>query len=104
MRRHQLPPVGRVIWRSVCEPGPPRAAVREQAAAHGVLTRSTPKYQRLSEKGKKAVRELVDEELKRYRARVSIADRLGRFRGERAAQVPDWMPAELPRTELETQP
>jgi hypothetical protein len=37
MRRHQLPPVGRVCRRSALKPSPPGAAVREQAAAHRVF-------------------------------------------------------------------
>jgi hypothetical protein len=37
VRSHQLPPVGRVRQRSALEPGSPRPARREEAAAHGVL-------------------------------------------------------------------
>jgi hypothetical protein len=51
-----------------------------------------------------AVLELVDEELKSYRARVSCADRLGQVSGEKAARVPDWTPTELAGAALEAKP
>jgi len=43
----------------------------------------------MSEKDKKAVRELVDEELKLFRVRASSVDQRGRLRREKTAQVPD---------------
>jgi len=66
--------------------------------------RSIPEYRTLSAKDQKAVRELVNEELERFRARASSVDQRGRLRREKAAQVPDWTPAELARAAMEAKP
>jgi len=59
-----------------------------------------PEYRTLSAKDQKAVRELINEELERFKATASSVSR-GRFRREKRARVPDWTPAELPHAALE---
>ncbi len=66
--------------------------------------RSMPEYRTLSASDQKAVRKLVDEELERFRARASSVDQRGRLRREKAAQVPDWTPADLARAAMEAKP
>jgi hypothetical protein len=63
--------------------------------------RSMPEYRGLGEKDKEAVRKLVDEEMALFRARASSTDKQGRFRAEKAAQVPDWTPEDLAKAALE---
>ena len=63
-----------------------------------------PDYQKLSAKDQKAVRDLVDEELQRFRAKTESVNRLGRFKAERPAQVPDWTPADLAKAAMEARP
>lgn len=60
-----------------------------------------PDYRALTEPDKKAVRKLVDDELERFRAKVSSVDSRGRFRAQTAAQVPDWTPADLARAAMQ---
>jgi len=62
--------------------------------------RSMPDYQRLSAKDQKAVRDLINEELKRFKAEAASLSR-GRFRREKRARVPNWTPAELAKAALE---
>src|SRR5262249_15579098 len=66
--------------------------------------RSMSDYRTLSAKDQKAVRELVNEELERFRARASSVDQRGRLRHEKAAQVPDWTPADLAKAAMEARP
>jgi hypothetical protein len=54
----------------------------------------------LSAKDQKAVRELINEELERFKAKASSVSR-GRFRKEKRARVPDWTPAELAKAAVE---
>jgi len=56
---------------------------------------------RLSENDKKAVRDLVDEELKLFRGKVSSTDSRGRFRAEKTARIPDWTPEDLAKAAME---
>jgi hypothetical protein len=63
--------------------------------------RSLPEYGRLSARDQKAVRDLVNEELERFRARASSTDSRGRLRREKSAQVPDWTPADLAKAAME---
>jgi hypothetical protein len=63
--------------------------------------RQMPDYRRLSEKDKKAVRAMVDDKLKLFRARVSSTDSRGRFRAEKQARVPDWTPEDLAKAAME---
>jgi 2'-5' RNA ligase len=63
--------------------------------------RSMPEYRTLSAKDQKAVRELVDEELERFRARALSVDQRGRLRREKPAQIPDWTPADLVKAAME---
>jgi len=63
--------------------------------------RSMPEYKKLGEKDKEAVRKLIDEEMKLFRARASSTDSRGRFKAEKAAQVPDWTPAGLAKAAME---
>jgi hypothetical protein len=65
--------------------------------------RSMPEYGRLSAKDQKAVRDLIGEELNRFKATASSVSR-GRFRREKRARVPDWTPAELAKAALEARP
>jgi hypothetical protein len=58
--------------------------------------RSIPEYEKLSAKDQKAVRDLINTELERFKATASSVSR-GRFRREKRARVPDWTPAELAR-------
>ena len=66
--------------------------------------RSMPDYRTLNAKDQKAVRELINEELERFRARASSVDQRGRLRREKAAQVPDWTPADLAKAAMEARP
>jgi len=66
--------------------------------------RKMPEYRRLSEKDKQAVRKLVNEELELFGGKVSSTDSRGRFRGEKKARVPDWMPADLAKAAMEARP
>ncbi len=66
--------------------------------------RSMPDYRTLSAKDQKAVRDLINEELERFGARASSVDQRGRLRREKAAQVPDWTPAELAWAAMEAKP
>jgi hypothetical protein len=63
--------------------------------------RSMPEYRTLSGKDEKAVRDLVDNELQRFRAKASSTDSRGRFRAEKAARVPDWTSADLAKAAME---
>jgi hypothetical protein len=65
--------------------------------------RSMPEYERLSGKDQKAVRDLIGEELERFKAKASSVSR-GRFRREKFARVPDWTPAELAKAAMEAMP
>jgi hypothetical protein len=62
--------------------------------------RSVPEYERLSAKDQKAVRDLINKELKRFRAEAGRRSR-GRIRREKRARVPDWTPEELARAAVE---
>lgn len=62
--------------------------------------RSIPEYEKLSAKDQKAVRDLINEELKRFKAEASSVSR-GRFRREKRARVPNWTPAELAKAAVE---
>jgi hypothetical protein len=72
-------------------------ALRGEAFA---ALRSVPEYERLSAKDQKAVRDLINKELKRFRAEAGSRSR-GRIRRERRARVPDWTPEELARAAVE---
>ncbi|MGH9753981.1 MAG: hypothetical protein ACREA2_14485 [Blastocatellia bacterium] len=63
--------------------------------------RSIPEYERLNAKDQKAVRDLINEELKRFQATAASVSR-GRFRREKPAQVPDWMPAALAKAAMDS--
>jgi len=47
------------------------------------------------------VRDLVDEELKLFRGKVSSTDSRGRFRAEKTARIPDWTPEDLAKAAME---
>jgi hypothetical protein len=66
--------------------------------------RSMPEYLKLGEDDKKAVRKLIDEELKLFRATAASVDKRGYLKKEKAAQIPDWTPAELARIAMEAKP
>lgn len=70
-----------------------------RAEAYAAL-RSMPEYGKLSAKDQKAVRDLINEELERFKATAAIVSR-GRFRREKRARVPDWTPAELAKAAVE---
>jgi hypothetical protein len=72
-------------------------ALRGEAFA---ALRSVPGYDRLSAQDRKAVRDLINKELKRFRAEAGRRSR-GRLRREKRARVPDWTPAELARAAVE---
>ena len=59
--------------------------------------RSMPEYEKLSAKDQKAVRDLINKELERFKAEASGVTSRGRFKREKRARVPDWTPAELAR-------
>lgn len=65
--------------------------------------RSMPEYRNLNAKDQKAVRDLIGEELERFRATASSVSR-GRFRREKRARVPGWTPAELAKAAVEARP
>jgi hypothetical protein len=65
-----------------------------------VALRSMPEYRTLSAKDQKSVRELINEELERFKATASSVSR-GGFRREKRARVPDWTPAELAKAAVE---
>ena len=76
---------------------------RQIEALHGDAfssLRSMPEYERLSAKDQKAVRELINEELERFKTTASSVSR-GRFRREKRARVPDWTPAALARAAVD---
>jgi len=63
--------------------------------------RSMPEYRALSAKDQKAVRDLIGEELERFRATAASKDSRGRLRREKRARVPDWTPADLAKAAVE---
>jgi hypothetical protein len=63
--------------------------------------RSIPEYEKLSAKDQKAVRDLIGEELERFRAKAASKDSRGKLRREKRARVPDWTPAELAKAAIE---
>ena len=64
-----------------------------------------PEYEKLSAKDQKAVRDLINEELKRFKAEAAHF-RNGKYGdrkvAEKRARVPNWTPAELARAALES--
>jgi 2'-5' RNA ligase len=72
-------------------------ALRGEAFA---ALRSVPGYERLSAQDQKAVRDLINKELKRFRAEAGSRSR-GRLRREKRARIPDWTPEELARAAVE---
>jgi hypothetical protein len=56
--------------------------------------RSMPEYQKLKAKDQKAVRDIVNQELGRFKAKA----------GQREAAVPDWTPGDLARAAMQARP
>jgi hypothetical protein len=66
--------------------------------------RSIPEYSKLSASDQKAVRKLVDDELRRFRAKTPTTRKTKygeKEVPEREAQVPDWTPADLAKAAME---
>jgi hypothetical protein len=63
--------------------------------------RLMPEYGRLSAKDQKAVRDLINEELERFKVPAASKDSRSRLRREKRARVPDWTPAELAKAAVE---
>ena len=71
--------------------------------AYAVL-RSIPEYEKLSAKDQKAVRDLINEELKRFKAEAAhtVKRKYGyRQVAEKRARAPNWTPAELAKAAVE---
>jgi hypothetical protein len=93
----QIERAGRVSEGSI---GVERELEALRAGALGVLA-EMPEYRGLREEDRKAVRDLIGSELRKYRARAGSLDRRGIVRPEKGAVMPDVMPEDLARRALQ---